>query len=258
MPTTAATWRRTSSTCCASPTTAGPRPAPGRVVRPRAGAGGGHRADQRRARPDRPGAAVAHACRAGSKAGAATRTRSRSRARPQFRNLTSRAAQRRLRRARSLRHFCSRLPARAVGGAGQSADAELAAIAVKAEKETRYHLQHSADWVIRLGDGTDESHARMQRRSTTSGRTPAELFTPIGRDARWPPRASAPTWSALEAPWRRRCGGARGSHADGAGARVPPRGKGVHTEHLGHLLAEMQYLQRAYPGGDLVSGASRR
>jgi ring-1,2-phenylacetyl-CoA epoxidase subunit PaaC len=132
-----------------------------------------------------------------------------------------------------------------------SGDVELAGIAAKAEKECAYHLRHSAEWVIRLGDGTAESHGRMQRAIDEIWMFTGELFdvdevdramieAGIGTDA----AKLRPAWNATvnevlaEATLRR--------PADGwmvSGGR-----RGTHTEHLGHMLAEMQFLQRAYPG----------
>lgn len=132
-----------------------------------------------------------------------------------------------------------------------STDDELAGIAAKAAKECAYHLRHSSEWVIRLGDGTDESHARMQRAIDAIWMFTGELFevddidraiiaAGIGADA----SRLRGAWSATidevlaEATLQR--------PADGwmvSGGR-----RGTHTEHLGHMLAEMQFLQRAYPG----------
>ncbi len=117
-------------------------------------------------------------------------------------------------------------------------DKELAAIAAKAIKECRYHWQHSADWVIRLGDGTAESKQRMQ----------------AALERIWPyaPELFADGFEDLQAGWR----AAMEALLAEAGLKLPKDGQhihqghlGVHSEHLGHLLAEMQVLQRAYPGG---------
>jgi ring-1,2-phenylacetyl-CoA epoxidase subunit PaaC len=120
-----------------------------------------------------------------------------------------------------------------------SDDAELAAIAAKAVKETRYHWQHSADWVVRLGDGTAESHRRLQAALERIWPYVPELF-------------AGTEFEALQAPWR----AAIEALLQAATLKLPKDGqhihqghKGVHSEHLGHLLAEMQVLQRAYPGG---------
>ena len=79
-----------------------------------------------------------------------------------------------------------------------SSDTELAAIAAKSLKETRYHLQHAADWTVRLGDGTDESHARMQSALDISGRTPPSSSAPPPRTRAVEAAAIGPAWSTLE------------------------------------------------------------
>lgn len=117
-------------------------------------------------------------------------------------------------------------------------DAELAGIAAKALKEARYHRQHAADWVLRLAGGTDESRRRSEAALDELWRYVPELFA--GDDAE------------LEQPWRSAIGAvleqaALAPPADG-GFRSHGR-DGIHTEHLGRMLAEMQFLQRAYPGG---------
>ena len=137
-------------------------------------------------------------------------------------------------------------------GLANSADAELAAIAAKSLKETRYHLQHAADWTVRLGDGTEESHARMQRALDTLWPYTAEFFSASADDQSIVSAAIGPAWSTLEPAWD----AAVRPVLDVATLKVPARtpflshGKtGRHTEYMGHLLTEMQYLQRTYPGG---------
>ena len=133
-----------------------------------------------------------------------------------------------------------------------SADAQLAAIAGKSIKETRYHLQHAADWTVRLGDGTDESHARMQRALETLWPYTAEFFSPTATDEQAQAAGVGPAWPSLAAGWEQ----AVLPVLEVATLKVPAataflsHGKeGRHSEHMGHLLAEMQYLQRAHPGG---------
>lgn len=133
-----------------------------------------------------------------------------------------------------------------------SADRELAAIAEKSLKETRYHQQHAADWTVRLGDGTDESHARMQRALDYLWPYSAEFFAPTPQDEAVAAAQSGVAWPTLQGAWEERVLPVLAT----ATLVVPrataflSRGKqGVHTEHMGHLLSEMQYLQRAYPGG---------
>ena len=132
-----------------------------------------------------------------------------------------------------------------------SSDAQLQAIAAKSLKEARYHLQHAADWVVRLGDGTDESHARTQDALDDLWRYSAELFAPDAVEQQAAAAGIGPQWHALEPAWRKRVLPV----LEEATLRVPqPSGfrstgkSGVHTEHLGHLLSEMQWMQRAYPG----------
>ena len=132
-----------------------------------------------------------------------------------------------------------------------SGDAQLAAIAGKSIKETRYHLQHAADWTVRLGDGTEESHARVQRALDYLWPYTAEFFSPTATDERAHAAGIGPAWATLGAGWE----GAVLPVLEVATLKVPARtpflsrGKeGRHSEHMGHLLAEMQYLQRAFPG----------
>ena len=127
-----------------------------------------------------------------------------------------------------------------------SLDTELAGIAAKSLKEVRYHRQHSSDWVVRLGDGTDESTARMQAALNVLWPYFNELFAADGVDG------VGPAWNELEAEWRDRWA----SLMQEATLTLPrdsamqPRGiDGIHSEHMGHLLATMQHLQRSYPGG---------
>ena len=133
----------------------------------------------------------------------------------------------------------------------RSSDTQLQAIAQKSLKEARYHLEHAADWVIRLGDGTDASHARTQAALDDLWRYAAELFTSDSVEHEAAAAGIGPQWSELEAAWRARVVPV----LEEATLRVPQAnaflssGKsGVHTEHLGHLLAQMQWMQRAYPG----------
>ncbi len=133
-----------------------------------------------------------------------------------------------------------------------SKDEELAAIAGKAVKEVRYHRQHAADWFIRLGDGTAESRERMQLAVNHLWPYAAECFEADDVDASAVATGLGPSWSELQTDWH----DAMGSLAADA-TLVPPKpsafrshGKrGIHSEHMGYLLAEMQHLQRAYPGG---------
>jgi ring-1,2-phenylacetyl-CoA epoxidase subunit PaaC len=132
-----------------------------------------------------------------------------------------------------------------------SGDAQLAAIAGKSIKETRYHLQHASDWTVRLGDGTDESHARMQRALDDLWPYTAEFFSPDPVDAAAQAAGIGPAWSSLAPAWEQSVLPVFEVARLAVPARTPflSRGKeGRHSEHMGHLLAEMQSLQRAHPG----------
>lgn len=132
-----------------------------------------------------------------------------------------------------------------------SADSRLAAIAAKALKETRYHYRFSSGWLVRLGDGTAESQARAQQAVDSLWRFTGELFTPDEIDERMAAAGIAPQLGAAAGRFRARVDG---DLRQATLVRPPPQphpwhGKrGVHTEHLGHLLGEMQHLQRTYPG----------
>ena len=134
----------------------------------------------------------------------------------------------------------------------KSADAGLAAIAAKSQKEVRYHLRHSRDWLVRLGDGTDESYARTQAaldhllpytQEFWAG-SPAEsaaVAAGIGVDV-----------TALKADWDAIVDAALAEatlQRPPLGGYVPEGKQGIHSEHLGYLLAEMQSLARAHPNG---------
>ena len=129
-------------------------------------------------------------------------------------------------------------------------DERVAAIAAAASKEVAYHVERSTDWVIRLGDGTDESHRRMQSAIDGLWMYAGELFAPDAIDEAAREAGVGPDLAALAAPWRASVASALAE----ATLAVPAddwaqRGgrQGRHTEHLGHLLTEMQFLQRAYP-----------
>jgi ring-1,2-phenylacetyl-CoA epoxidase subunit PaaC len=134
---------------------------------------------------------------------------------------------------------------------GSSRDRELAAIAEKSLKETRYHVKHSADWVVRLGDGTDESHLCMQLSLDYLWPYTAELFTENPVDNEIAAVGLGVAWSALEPAWENTVRPVLMEATLAVPARTAfrSRGKlGLHSEYLGHLLTEMQYLQRTYPG----------
>jgi ring-1,2-phenylacetyl-CoA epoxidase subunit PaaC len=132
-----------------------------------------------------------------------------------------------------------------------SADTRLAAIAAKALKETRYHYRFSSGWLVRLGDGTAESHARAQAALESLWRFTEELFAPDEIDQRMAAEGIAPPLAEAAGRWTKRIdeGLAQATLARPARQPHPWHGKrGLHTEHLGHMLGEMQHLQRTYPG----------
>jgi ring-1,2-phenylacetyl-CoA epoxidase subunit PaaC len=130
-------------------------------------------------------------------------------------------------------------------------DTTLAAIGAKAYKEAVYHLRWSSEWVIRLGDGTEESHQRMKKALEELWKFTGELYMPAPYEA-WAAGAGiGADLSRLQVRWEQRVK----EVFDEAGLTYPATewmqtgGKeGRHTEQLGYILAEMQFLQRAYPG----------
>lgn len=129
-----------------------------------------------------------------------------------------------------------------------SDDAQLAGIAAKALKEVTYHLRWSSEWVIRLGDGTEESHSRIAKAAGELNPYIGELFEPADYE-----RSSGIDVNALANDWMKKLQEVFGE----ATLPVPQRtnqvsgGKtGKHSEHLSNILAELQYLQRAYPNSE--------
>jgi len=134
----------------------------------------------------------------------------------------------------------------------ESTDAEVAAIAGKAVKEARYHQQHAADWVVRLGDGTEESAQRLRAALDTLWPYTAELFADDAVDEAAAAAGLGPKSSALREPWLAEMTEVLAEAQLAVPADTPflSEGKrGRHSEHMGYILAEMQRLQRAYPGG---------
>ncbi|WP_299529760.1 1,2-phenylacetyl-CoA epoxidase subunit PaaC [uncultured Streptomyces sp.] len=128
------------------------------------------------------------------------------------------------------------------GGSGPFAD-----LAAKAVKEVAYHQDHAEQWTVRLGDGTDESHARMERGLQELWKYTGEMFRPVeGVDVDW--EAMHRSWlatvtgvmgrAALDLP----TGPREGAWTAGAGRQ------GIHTEPFGRMIAEMQHLHRSHPG----------
>ncbi len=133
-----------------------------------------------------------------------------------------------------------------------SADPTLAGVAGKAVKEVDYHRDHATQWVLRLGDGTDESHRRMQAGLDRVWPYADELFGTDEVEQALVAEGVAADASTLRAGWDayvdRVLDEATLTRPDGL--RTPPGGgrRGIHTESLGFLLAEMQHLHRAHPG----------
>src|SRR5579883_1650688 len=134
---------------------------------------------------------------------------------------------------------------------GHSRDATLAAIAAKSQKETAYHRRHAGEWLIRLGDGTEESHRRAQDALDELWPYTGELFETdavdealIAQGVAADPAPLRPEWeSAVAAVLEEATLQRPAASWMQSGGRA-----GRHSEHLGHLLATMQFLQRAYPG----------
>ena len=132
-----------------------------------------------------------------------------------------------------------------------STNAQLAAIAAKSLKEVRYHQQHTGDWVVRLGDGTEESARRMAEALALLWPYTAEWFADDDTDAQARASGLGPAWSTLHHAWLAEVQPVFAEANLVPLAETPFRttGKrGVHSEHMGFLLAEMQSLPRAFPG----------
>lgn len=133
-----------------------------------------------------------------------------------------------------------------------SSDATFAGIAAKALKEATYHQQHAADWVVRLGDGTPESARRMAAAVQRAWPYTNELFGHDEVDAAAEATRLGPARQALAADWQRDVAAVFNDAALTVPPATPYRSEGVlgrHSEHMGFILAEMQSLQRAHPGG---------
>lgn len=132
-----------------------------------------------------------------------------------------------------------------------SIDPQLAAIAAKSVKETRYHLRHARDWLVRLGDGTEESHARMQAALAHLMPYTQEFWTMSPAEAEANAMGAGVDTRELREQWDAQVDDAL---AEATLRRPPPggyvpRGKeGLHSEHLGFVLLEMQGLARQHPG----------
>jgi ring-1,2-phenylacetyl-CoA epoxidase subunit PaaC len=138
-----------------------------------------------------------------------------------------------------------------------SADERMAGIAEKSLKETAYHLRWSAEWVIRLGDGTEESRRRIDTALSDLWMFTGEMFLPADYEQQATEAAFGTNPSALRQEWMQKVeevfteatlsipAPAKGTPWTQSGGK-----QGIHTEHMGYLLAEMQYLQRTYPNAE--------
>lgn len=133
----------------------------------------------------------------------------------------------------------------------ESKDEQIAAIAAKSIKEVKYHLKHSSEWVIRLGDGTEESHNRVQESVTDLARFIDELFYQDEVDELLIKEGIACDTAEFRSTYKANIEAV----LDEATLSLPKENwqldggrKGVHSEHLGYLLAELQYIQRTHPG----------
>lgn len=132
-----------------------------------------------------------------------------------------------------------------------SSEPRFAEIAAKALKETRYHYRFSAGWMVRLGDGTEESHNRVQAGLDALWKFTHELFAPGAVDEEAAAAGLGPDPSSLRAPWLANVEQVLQEATLKQPADVMYRWYGKrqqHTEHLSRMLAEMQFMQRAYPG----------
>jgi ring-1,2-phenylacetyl-CoA epoxidase subunit PaaC len=130
-------------------------------------------------------------------------------------------------------------------------DEGISEIAARAIKEVRYHLHHSSQWLVRLGDGTEESHNRVQQSLDDLWKYTGEMFAPDDFDDDMRAVFNGPHLEIIEAQWRKDVR----AIVEEATLKMPDDqwmasgGKaGRHSEHMGYLLAELQHLQRTYPG----------
>lgn len=133
----------------------------------------------------------------------------------------------------------------------KSKDEQIAAIAAKSIKEVTYHLRHSSEWMCRLGDGTEESHGRIQESLNNLWRFTGEMFLGDDTDAAIAAAGIGPNPEDLKEKWDSKIDSVLAAATlkrpeddwMASGGR-----KGIHSEHMGFILAEMQYVQRAFPG----------
>jgi ring-1,2-phenylacetyl-CoA epoxidase subunit PaaC len=131
------------------------------------------------------------------------------------------------------------------------ADERVAGIAARAEKEIRYHLRHNTQWLVRLGDGTEESHARVQQSIDELWRYTGEMFVADEVDTIVEKAWDGPKLDAIRERWQADVEAilVNATLSKPEDRWMASGGKaGRHTEHLGYMIAEMQYLQRTHPG----------
>lgn len=133
-----------------------------------------------------------------------------------------------------------------------SSDEQIKAIAAKSLKEVKYHLRHTHEWMLRLGDGTEESHRRMQDALEELWSFTNEFFKPSAVEQAAFEAGIAPDVASLRAGWDKMVNDvlerATLTRPDDSQWMQSGGKQGLHSEHLGYMLAEMQYLQRSYPG----------
>jgi ring-1,2-phenylacetyl-CoA epoxidase subunit PaaC len=135
----------------------------------------------------------------------------------------------------------------------KSKDSQIAAIAVKSLKEVTYHLRWSSEWVIRLGDGTEESHKRLQDAVNVLWPYTGELFIAADYEKEAAENGTGTDPLEIKSTWMEKVKTvfAEATIPYPADKWMQTGGKqGSHTEHLGYILAEMQYIQRAYPDSE--------
>jgi ring-1,2-phenylacetyl-CoA epoxidase subunit PaaC len=131
-----------------------------------------------------------------------------------------------------------------------SKDAQLAAIAAKSLKEVRYHLRHSRDWLVRMGDGTDASHTKAQAALNQLLPYCQEFWTTSPQETEAQANGTGTDMAALQTDWTQIVDAALQEatlQRPADGGFVPTGKQGIHSEHLGFVLAEMQSLARAHP-----------
>lgn len=138
-----------------------------------------------------------------------------------------------------------------LNGLLESKDEQLRAIAEKSLKEVTYHLRYSSEWMIRLGDGTEESHRRMQTAVDKLWPYTGEMFEDTELDTEMAEAGIAPALSSLKPKWEARVKDileqATLKQPEGSWMQSGGKTTKQHTEHLGFILAELQWMQRAYP-----------